>query len=182
MDDLAGWFSNFEKMQNIAIGALFFYFLIVVLVRILGKRTTSQMNNFDWIINIAVGSLAASGILLSNVAILDATAAILVLATLQWGTTWLVVRSKLVTKLVKAEPTLLTHKGEYLEDAMRRTRVTEEEICSALRNQGITDPAGANWVVLETDGTLSVIPKQDVSLREAETMGNVFTGKAAGDA
>ena len=64
MEEIAGWYSNSDKMINIAIGAIFFYFLIVILVRILGKRTTSQMNNFDWIINIAVGSLAASGILL----------------------------------------------------------------------------------------------------------------------
>ena len=65
-------------MGEIAANALLFYILIIVMVRIVGKRTTSEFNNFDWIINVAVGSLAASGVLLRNVATLDAITAIAV--------------------------------------------------------------------------------------------------------
>ena len=56
--DVIGWFESWDRLQNVAIAAVFFYAFIVLLVRVLGKRTTSQMNNFDWIITIAVGSLA----------------------------------------------------------------------------------------------------------------------------
>ncbi|MGB3796910.1 MAG: YetF domain-containing protein [Alteraurantiacibacter sp.] len=169
IDDLA----QPDRLWSVAISAVFFYFFIVILVRVVGKRTTSQLNNFDWIINITVGSLAASGILLRDVGLLDAGLAIAVLATLQMLTTWSVLRSKLVSKIVKAQPVLLTHKGEFLRDAMRNERISEEEICSALRAHGMYDVADANWIILETNGELVVIPRDDIRLRDVGSMGGV---------
>ena len=159
--------------MEISANALLFYILIIVMVRVVGKRTTSEFNNFDWIINVAVGSLAASGILLRNVASIDAIAAIVVLAACQFVTTKLVLRSEDVADIVKAEPTLLTHKGEYLRDAMARTRISEEEIKMALRAAGIGAVADANWVVLETNGTMSVLPRQNVRWDDADALSDV---------
>ena len=159
--------------MEISANALLFYILIIVMVRVVGERTTSEFNNFDWIINVAVGSLAASGILLRNVASVDGIAAIVVLAACQYITTRLVMRSDDVADVVKAEPTLLTHKGEYLRDAMARTRISEEEIKTALRAARITANSDANWVVLETNGTMSVIPRQDVQWGDADALSDV---------
>ena len=97
--------------MEISANALLFYILVIVMVRVVGKPTTSEFNNFDRIINFAVGSLAASGILLRNVASIDAIAAIVFLAACQFVTTKLVLQSGDVADVVKAEPTLLTHKG-----------------------------------------------------------------------
>ena len=166
-------FDSFSRIGGIALSSLFFWLLIVVLIRLSGKRTTSQMNNFDWIITVAIGSLAASGILLEGVTLVDASVAILVLGLCQFGVTWLVVRSDRFAKIVKAEPELLLHKGEYLEEPMKRTRVTKSEIDAALRENGIVDAKDASWVILETDGTLSVIPRQDVSVGDAATLEGV---------
>jgi uncharacterized membrane protein YcaP (DUF421 family) len=165
--------SGWPRIVEISANAFLFYVLIIVMVRIVGKRTTSELNNFDWIINVAVGSLAASGILLRNVATLDAVAAIVVLATCQFVSTKLVLKSRWVADVIKAEPTLLTHKGEYLRDAMRKTRISEEEINMALRRSGVTGNDAANWVVLETNGELSVIPRQDVEWDKAGALANV---------
>ena len=82
-------------------------------------------------------------------------------------------RSRKAADVVKAEPTLLTHKGRYLREEMERTRISEEEIRAALRQKGITENAGANWVVLETNGQLSVIPRQDARWDEAEALSDV---------
>lgn len=173
MPDTINLWSSWLRVGEIAANALLFYILIIVMVRIVGKRTTSEFNNFDWIINVAVGSLAASGVLLRNVATLDAITAIAVLAACQYVTTRLVLRSKTAADVVKAEPTLLTHKGEYLRDAMARTRISEEEIKTALRAAGITANADANWVVLETNGTMSVIPRQEVEWENADALSDV---------
>ena len=173
MSETLNMWSNWERVVEISANALLFYILIIVMVRVVGKRTTSEFNNFDWIINVAVGSLAASGILLRNVASVDAIVAIVVLAVCQFVTTKLVMRSDDVADVVKAEPTLLTHKGEYLRDAMARTRISEEEIKTALRAAGITANSDANWVVLETNGTMSVIPRQDVQWGDADALSDV---------
>ena len=167
------WMSPWPEVGGIALGAVFFYFYVIAIVRLLGKRSTSQLNNFDWIINIAVGSLAASGILLKDIGIFDAAVAIAVLGILQWLTTWTVLRYKIASRIVKAEPTLLTHKGKFLRKAMRKSRISEAEIYSALRAHGMFDLADASWVVLETNGELTVIPKHEKAFDQVATMRSV---------
>lgn len=149
-----------------------------MLVRVLGKRTTGQMNNFDWIITITIGAIIASGILQRGVAIVDALIAIVVLAFLQWATTKLVLRSRFAAKLVKARPELLVHRGRILEETTQRTRISDGEIYAALRGQGITQLKDVNWVILETNGTMSVIANKDESsLEDVATMPDVSRPK-----
>ena len=173
MDDINTWFNSWERIWSVVQGATFFFVLIVVLTRIGGKRLTGQFNNFDWIITVAVGSLAASGILLKGVSIADATAAILVLAALQWACTWLAVRSERFSSLLKPPPRLLLHKGEILQDSLAAERITRNELDARLRQEGFTSLAEANWVILETNGKLSVIPRSEADWPGAGIMGSV---------
>ena len=66
-------------------------------------------------------------------------------------------RSPRFGAVVKSELSLLLHRGRFLEGAMRRQRVTQEEVVSALRSSGLARPEDAAAVVLETDGSLSVV-------------------------
>lgn len=164
--------SSWPRVVEIALNAILFYVFIVALVRIVGKRTTSELNNFDWIINVAAGSLAASGIMLDDVATIDALVAISGLAVCQYLATWWVRQTDLGSAVIKAQPTLLTHKGEYLWDAMEQVRVSEEEVRAALRKAGAIENSAANWVILETNGELAVIPRQEGDL-DAEALKDV---------
>lgn len=175
MNDPADWFGSWNDLIDTAIGAVLFYALIVVMVRLAGKRSTSQLNNFDWIINITVGSLAASGILLDSVPALRAAVAIGVITFLQIVLTWAVRQFEPISRLVRARPTMLTDKGEYLETAMAETRISKKEIRSVLREHGLTDVTDANWVILETNGRMTVIPKKDVLRQNADAMQDVET-------
>jgi len=84
--------------------------------------------------------------------------------------TWMSVRSNAVKYLIKAEPRLLFHRGEFLRRAMRDERVNEEEMLQAMRSQGIGEIEGIEAVVLETDGSLSIIKATD---GRAEVLSNV---------
>ena len=167
------WFNGLDRLESVTISAIVFYFLIILMTRLAGKRTTGQMNNFDWIVTVAVGSLAASGILLKDVSIADAALSIAILFALQWLVTWLVLRSDLVCRLIKARPRLLLDNGHIKEKAMRHERISEAEIYDALREQGFVRLADANWVILENDGKLTVIPHSDTTLGDAELMSDV---------
>ena len=171
--DTASANNDVVPIGEIAVSALLFYFLILAMVRLVGKRSTAQFNSFDWIINITVGSLAASGILLRNVPFHNAAAAIVVIMLGQFILTKLVLRFDWVSRLVKARPTLLTHKGRYLERGMEKTRVSREEIRSRLRANGLVDLDDTNWVVLETDGSLAVIPVQDAEFDDVSVLEGV---------
>jgi uncharacterized membrane protein YcaP (DUF421 family) len=167
------WFNSFNRLASVAVGAIFFFGYIVLLTRVLGKRSTGQMNNFDWIVTVAVGALAASGILSKDVSIVDAAVAIAILGAAQWLTTWLAIRSAWFRRIVKGNPQLLLHKGEFRTDAMRHERIDRSEILTALRSNGFLHPEEANWVVLENDGTLTVIPRREDDLDDAELMADV---------
>ncbi|MFB0612352.1 DUF421 domain-containing protein [Aurantiacibacter poecillastricola] len=176
--DIDTWFNSFDRLTSVAIGAVVFYILIVAMTRVTGKRTTSQMNNFDWMVTVAVGSLAASGILLKDVSIADAALGIAIMFALQWATSWLVLRSDVFSKLIKAEPRMLLHKGELQKDAMRAERISEAEIYNALRQKGHLSLDDANWVILENDGKFSIIPRDDTSLDNAQLMKDVGPGSS----
>ena len=171
--DIATWFNSWERLLSIGLSAIATYIGIVILVRISGKRTTSQMNNFDWIITVALGGLVTSGILLKGVSVVDALFAASMLIGLQWLMTIIVLRSELVCKLVKAEPTLLLNEGKLLDRNMRRERISKAEIMAALRENGLHELKQAKWVVLETDASFSVIADNGERPAEPEILSNV---------
>lgn len=133
------------------------YAALIVMLRASGKRTLSKMNAFDLIVTVALGSTLATVLLSASVPLAEGLVALALLVYLQYAITWLSVRSPRFRNLIKAEPSLLVHDGEYLEGAMRRQRVTREEVGAALRESGRRDLTEVASVVLETDGSITVI-------------------------
>ncbi len=145
---------------KILVSAPIMYVAVVVFIRMSGKRSTSQMNNFDWVVTVALGSLVGSGIILGNVSVVEALFAIGLLLGLQWCLTKLIVHSHFVADLAKAEPRLLVSEGEILRQAACKERISEREIKSAIREAGLTSITDAKWVILETDASLTVMPQR----------------------
>lgn len=171
--DINTWFNSVNRLEDILLSATVIYLAIIILVRISGKRTTSQMNNFDWIITVALGGLVTSGILLENVSVADALVAASWLMLLQWLMTSIVLRSDMVANLIKARPTLLVDNGDYLRDNMRKERISDAEIMGALRENGLHEIGQAKWVILETDASFSVIADSDERPEEPQILANV---------
>ena len=132
------------------------YVVLVVMLRATGKRTLSKMNAFDFVVTVALGSALATTMLSETVSLVEGGLALGLLVGLQFVVTWASVRSPRVQSLVKAQPALLLHHGRFLDGAMRRERVTREELIAALRQQGVSSIERAT-VILETDGSLSVV-------------------------
>lgn len=148
-----------SDLIRVIVSAPILYLTIVLLVRLSGKRATSQMNNFDWIVTVAIGSLVGSGIVLKGVTVIEAAAGVAALLLLQWLLTKGVLHLVWVSRLVKADPVVLLEQGNFREATMKRERVTKREVMSALRGYGLVDPDDAQWVILESDASMSVIPR-----------------------
>ena len=151
------FFDSWMGLARVAIVGVVAYAALVVLLRISGKRTLSKLNAFDLVITVALGSTLATVLLSKDVALIEGVLAFCILILLQFVITWLSVRSERVQHLVKAEPSLLFFRGEFLEQQMRRERVTRAELEAALRQQGITAFEIVDAIVLETDGTVTVV-------------------------
>lgn len=143
-------------LRTLVIGVLA-YVVLVIQLRLSGKRTLSKMNSFDFIVTVALGSTLATVLLSKDVSLMDGAMAFAVLIFLQYAITWASVRSKKLSNLVKATPVLLFYQGKFLWEAMRAQRVTQEEILAAMRSQGIGSVEEVGAVILETEGSISVI-------------------------
>lgn len=132
------------------------YLALIVLLRISGKRTLAKLNAFDFVITVAIGSTLATVLLSSTVALAEGVLGLVLLVGLQYVVAWASVRSRRVERLVKSEPTLVYRNG-FLATAMRQERVTADELRQAARGQGHPDLSEIGAIVLETDGSLSIL-------------------------
>ncbi len=140
----------------LAVGPLA-YVALVLLLRVSGKRTLTKLNAFDLVVTVALGSTPATILLSKSVSLAEGVLALALLIALQFVITWSSIRSERVQRFIKAEPTLLLHRGRFLDAAMRAQRVTREELLAVLRGNGEAEPGKVAAVVLETDGSFSVL-------------------------
>lgn len=157
--DSSSLFNGWPALVRVLVVGILAYASLVVLLRVSGKRTLSRMNAFDLVVTVALGSTLATVLLSRSVALADGILAFGVLIFLQYGITWLSVRSDAVQHLVKAQPALLFHKGVFQDGAMKRERVTREEILAAIRQQSMSAVEDVEAVVLETDGSMTVLQR-----------------------
>jgi uncharacterized membrane protein YcaP (DUF421 family) len=153
------FFDSWPGLLRVLVVGMAAYGALIVMLRASGKRTLSKMNAFDLVVTVALGSTLATVLLNATVPLAEGVLALALLVYLQFAITWLSVRSPRFRNLIKGEPTLLVHDGQYLHSALVRQRVTQEEIDAALRDSGKSDLAQVMSVVLETDGSMTVIPR-----------------------
>lgn len=160
-------FDNWSSILRILIVGFSAYFVLIFLLRLSGKRTLSKWNAFDFVVTVALGSVLATVVVSKDVTLMDGVWALILLIVLQFIITRLSIKIKWVENLIKAKPTLLFSKGEFLSAALEKQRVTESEIRMAIRAAGCAAVEEIEAVVLETDGTLSVIQKSSTGSRTA---------------
>lgn len=154
------FYNGLDSIIRVVVVGVLAYAGLVILLRISGNRTLSKINSFDLVVTVAFGSTLSTILVNKNLSLTEGLAALALLVLLQLVITWSCVGARLMSKLVKTAPLLLLRDGQFLDDAMKRARVTGDEIRGAVRKQGIGAVEQIAAVVLESDGSLSVISKQ----------------------
>ena len=151
------FFLNWSELGRTILIGISAYLILVLLLRTSGKRTLTKLNAFDLVVTVALGSTLASTIMSKSTALAEGATAFVVLVLLQFAITFLSVRFKAFSNLVKAEPRLLLLDGQFLDKALMDERVTRGEVRAAARSSGVASLSSVHAIVLETDGSLSVI-------------------------
>ena len=115
------------------------------------------MNAFDLIVTVALGSTLATVLLAKEVALAEGVLAFALLIGLQFAVTWTSVRVRWVRRLATGEPIMLLYGGQFLPAALLTSRVTEDEVRAAVRSEGVDSLERVLAVILETDGSFSVV-------------------------
>ncbi len=152
-------FDHIDKLGRIVLTAAMIYVLIVVVTKVSGKRSTSQLNNFDWIVTVMIGSIGASTILLKEIPFIEGSASIVTLYLLQYAVTKYSSISPHFSRLILSEPRVVFYQGQFLPDAMRAERLTRQELESAMRSEDIKSFDEIEAIIFESDATLAIITK-----------------------
>ncbi|MDC7120855.1 DUF421 domain-containing protein [Cellulomonas fimi] len=152
------WFDAWsDVLRVVSVGAAAYVALVVVL-RLSGKRTLAKLNAFDLVVTVALGSTLATILLSADVSWSEGVAAFLVLVLLQLVVSWTTSHVGPGRSVVTAGPTTVLRDGALLDAALTSQRLTADEVRQAVRSSGLGGLDQVARVVLETDGTLSVIP------------------------
>lgn len=154
-------FQNWSGLVRTVLVGILAYAALVALLRLSGKRTLSKMNAFDLVVTVALGSTLATILLSEDVALAEGIVAFSVLIGMQFAIAWSSVRSPGVSRLVKSEPRILVLRGRVLAASLREERVVEDEVLAALREQGVASLDRVETVILETDGSFTVVHRTD---------------------
>ena len=161
------FFESWYGLGRILIVGISAYFALILCLRISGKRTLSKWNAFDFVVTIALGSILATQILSKETPLLEGILAFSFLIALQFSITKLSIHSKFIRNSVKSNPTLLLKNGEFIDRALKKQRVTESEIRAAVRAKGFAALEDVGAVVLETDGSFSVVEQSKMNSTSA---------------
>ncbi len=151
------WFDGWSDIWRVLLITATAYAAIILVLRVSGKRSLSKLNAFDFVVTIALGSILASVILLKDISLSEGVAAFAGLALLQMVVTWLSNQSHRFAKALRSKPKLLLSDGKFHDEALANERVTRDEVEAAIRKDGHGRVEDVSAVVLESDGTLSVI-------------------------
>ena len=155
-------YDNLSGLLRVLVVAPLAYLWLIAVLRVSGKRTLAQLNAFDFIVTVALGSTLATVALSSSVAWTEGALALALLAALQLVLAWASVHVPGVRRAATSPPTVLLRDGTPDRAAMVRQRITEENLRQAVRSAGLGGLELAGAVVLESNGSLSVIASGQV--------------------
>ena len=154
------FFEDGEAVLNIAIATVCSYIGLLAIIRIMGKRTLAKMNAFDFVVTVTLGSTLSS-MLLNKVPVLNGLVALAIIMGLQYFIAYLAQRSEKIERAINSSPTMLFYNGVFLEAAMRKERITKEEVLSEIRSYRLEHLSQVRAVVMEINGSFSVIKKSE---------------------
>ena len=146
------------------------YLVLIVAVRLLGKRQVGQMEPSEFVVTMLVANLASIPMEDPGIPLLSGVVPIGTVLGIELLLSALCLRSIFVRKLLCGKPVILIENGNILQNNLRRTRVTLDELTGHLREKDVLDLRSVQYAILETNGNLSVFPypkEKPASARDA---------------
>lgn len=140
------------------IRTVFLYLVLIAAIRMLGKRQLGQLEPSEVVVTMVVADLASIPMQDESIPISSGLIPIGAVLLLEVVLSQLSMRSVKIRKLLCGKPVILIENGKFLQDNMRKTRVTLDELVSQLREKDVLDPSTVQYAILETGGNLSVFP------------------------
>ena len=140
--------------------AWFGYFFLVFVVRIVGRRPGKQLTPFEFVLIFFLGGLTLTGMVGDEVSLTNAVCQILAIACGHYFLVWLRGKSARVARFLDGTPLMLLEGSTWRSRTMRQMRITPADVMSVGRDQGMKGLDEIDTAVLERNGEISIIPKE----------------------
>ena len=154
------------------------YVVLIASVRIMGKRQIGQMEPTEFVVAMLIADLAAVPMQDGAIPLLSGIVPLLTVLGLELTVSFLVMKSLALRRCLCGRPVILIDNGRVLQDNLRRTRVTMEELMSHLRQKDVLEIGSVQYAILETDGNLSVFPYPQMKPAAAQEAGIPVKGQS----
>jgi uncharacterized membrane protein YcaP (DUF421 family) len=159
------FFDSWESFFRTSIISVAAYIGLVLMLRLTGNRPLTQLNAFDFIVNVAIGSTLATVMLNKDVVLVDGLLAFAMLIGLQLTISYLSMKSPTFKDVTKTRSVLLFYDGEFLETGMEKELLSRDDLLQAVRSHGISSLDQVKAIILETNGKFSVIKNDRQSIK-----------------
>ncbi|MCL6449127.1 MAG: DUF421 domain-containing protein [Armatimonadetes bacterium] len=162
-------------MFGLVYRTILIYFIVLIVVRLMGKREIGQLSPFDFVVAIIIAELAAIPMESTGIPLWKAILPMVTLAVLEVLLSYLALHSPFLRKILDGEPQVVIKNGQILKKELRKARYNLNDLLAQLREKGIVNVCDVEFGVLETSGKLSVIPKSQKRPVTPEDLG-IATG------
>ncbi|MEW6183996.1 MAG: DUF421 domain-containing protein [Bacillota bacterium] len=137
------------------------YFVVLIMIRLMGKREIGQLSPFDFVVAIIIAEVAALPMESTDIPLLRGLLPLFILAFLEIAFSYAALHSRWLRQVMCGSPQVVIKDGQILRAEMRRARYNIDDLLSQLREKGYLDPGEVAFAVLENSGRLSVVPRSD---------------------
>lgn len=146
-------------MLTIFIRTIIIFAILMITMRIMGKRQLGELDVGEFVITILLSEIATLPITNTEKSLISAIIPIATLAILEISSSALILRFPKIKKLLSSKPTVLISRGKMNKAEMRKVRISIEDLITQIRQNGIFDLEEVDYAILEENGKMSIIPK-----------------------
>ena len=158
---MTGLFELAMPWWEFVLRAVVVYFILLLMLRLSGKRTVGQFTPFDLLVVVLLGTAVQNSLIGEDYSLLGGLLLAATLIACNWLVAMVTARSRRIDRLVEGSPVLLARDGVLFERVLRDQHLRTSDVEEALRENGVRDISGAALVTLEVDGAITVVPRKD---------------------
>ncbi len=155
--EISGW--------SIVARTVIVYAALLMGLRLAGKREMGQMTPFDLVVILLVANAVQNAMVGPDTSVTGGLIAASVLIVANYAVAFGRQRIPFLKGAVEGTPTLLISDGEFVEEHLRREGLDKDEVLMAIREHGVADAKDVRMAVLETDGSISIVPADAKAMR-----------------
>lgn len=147
------------------------YVLLIVAMRLMGKRQIGELELSELITTFLLSEIASLPITSHEIPVMFAVIPIIVLLSIEVITSALMLKVPAIKKLISPSPNVIINKGKLDQRELKRIRMSTEELLCELRHAGISDVSEVYYAIVEENGKLSILPRASAKPPTASQLG-----------